>query len=83
MFPWGYTIIHYINGDTKQIIQLSNKIDLSNPFRMEIYYAKNNCIIEYVVGDRKKIHFFLNEDQIEHDRDSNLKDLNCLFVRFF
>lgn len=65
MFPWGYTIVHYINGDIKQTIQLPPTQDASNTKRMEIYYAKNTQIIEYIISDSRTVHYFLSADQIE------------------
>lgn len=47
------------------MIQLPNKNDPNSPKKLEIYYAKNNQIIEYSISDGKRIHYFLTDDQIE------------------
>lgn len=62
MFPWGYTIVHYINGDVKQVIEVP--ASLKEPKRMEVYYAKNNQIVEYAMGEGRSVHYFMAEDQI-------------------
>lgn len=36
---------------------------------MEIYFAKNSYIIEYSIADGKRIHYFLNDDQVEYNNE--------------
>jgi hypothetical protein len=62
VFPWGYTIVHYINGDVKQVIEVATSS--KEPKRMEVYYAKNNQIVEYAMGEGRSVHYFMAEDQI-------------------
>ena len=43
---------------------------------MEIYFAKNSRIIEYSIADGKRIHYFLNDDQVEfNDELIELKEV--------
>lgn len=54
--------MHYINGDVKQVIEVP--ASLKEPKRMEVYYAKNNQIVEYAMGEGRSVHYFMAEDQI-------------------
>lgn len=54
--------MHYINGDVKQVIEVATSS--KEPKRMEVYYAKNNQIVEYAMGEGRSVHYFMAEDQI-------------------
>lgn len=43
---------------------------------MEVYYAKNNQIVEYAMGEGRSVHYFMAEDQIQlNDEAMGLKEI--------